>query len=254
MIDPGLLSWPQWLSLASAAAIGGTLFGMTGFAYGVVASLFLHHVYPTSEVILIVVSGGVVLNVCALPRFAREIQIQLAWPFLAGATLGMPAGIYILTLLPGQVVRVAVGVIIIVYCLLALRQQRHASLKLPVGLARRVDTAVGLAGGLVGGVSGLGPLIPGVWYGVRGFSKMEQRGLALAYGLYVQGGMMLWMLTTSTAGSLAYTSIALAAPILVLASWFGTRLFHRFSARTFQLIVVTVCLFGAVVLVVRQVL
>jgi len=253
MIDPGLLSWIQLLSLASAAAIGGTLFGMTGFAYGVIASLFLHHVYPTADVILIVVSGGVVLNLFALPRFAREIDLRLAGPFLLGATLGLPVGVYILTLLPGQVVRVAVGLLIIVYCLLALRQQRQASLSLPIGLAGRVDAFVGLAGGVVGGVSGLGPLIPGVWYGVRGFSKMQQRGLALAYGLYVQGGMILWMVFSSTAGPLAHTSIALAAPILLLASWFGTRLFHRFSARTFQLIVVTVCLVGAVVLVIRQV-
>ncbi|MGE0801113.1 MAG: TSUP family transporter [Lautropia sp.] len=247
-----MLTAYQLAALLAAATLGGTLFGMTGFAYGVVTSLFLHHVFPPADVVLIVVSGGTVLNLLALPRFAREVRLRLAGPFLLGAALGLPLGLYVLASMPIRAVRLAVGVLIIVYCALALRQRHQASVQLSPAAAPKVDALVGFVGGVVGGVSGLGPLIPGVWYGLRGFTKLQQRGLALAYGLFMQGGMTLWMLRGGSASAAAYTGVALAVPLLVLASWLGMRAFNRFSAQTFQLAVVCICLVGGVVLVGRQ--
>ena len=95
-------------------------------------------------------------------------------------------------------------------------------------------------------------LIPGVWYGLQGLSKAEQRAMAQPFGLYVQGFMVLALVVTQSAGSTAVACVIVMTPILFLASSLGLRLFHRISVVTFQRLVLGGCMFGGLLLVARQ--
>jgi hypothetical protein len=90
------LSGLQLALLAAGAATGGAIFGMIGFAFGIVLSVFIHHGFAAADVVFIVVGGSIVLNLGVLPRFAKEIRWRAAMPYLAGATLGMPLGLWLL--------------------------------------------------------------------------------------------------------------------------------------------------------------
>lgn len=247
-----VLSLHDVLLLIVAAGLGGFVFGIAGFAFGVVASLFLHHTYGPKDVIFIVVCSGFILNLASLPMFFREVRLLRAFPFLLGATLGLPLGLFVLGMLDAKAIRVIVGSVIIAYCLFALRQQRRAAMDLKGPAGHAADTCVGFAGGMVGGISGLGPLIPGVWYGLRGLSKADQRALAQPFGLYVQGAMAVWLAASGGASSRALSSVLAAAPAMLLAAWLGLQVFERISLQAFQRMVVAVCLVGAAALVARQ--
>lgn len=242
----------QLLLLGAAACVGGAIFGMAGFAFGVIASLFLHHGFVTTDVIFIVVAGALVLNLGLLPRFWSEIDVRKSLPFLAGATLGLPVGLTLLSWLEPRLIRGFIGVLVIGYCAFALRQQSREPLRFSAGGGRAADVSIGMAGGVVGGISGLGPLLPGIWYGLRGLSKTEQRALAQPFGLYVQGVMVAWFLATGTVSSSAVQSVALAAPLMLGAAWLGLRVFDGLSTARFQRIVIAAALVGAVFLLVNQ--
>jgi uncharacterized protein len=217
-----------------------------------VMSVFIHHAFAAPDVVFIVVGGALVLNLGLLPRFWREIRWREAMPYMVGATLGLPLGLWLLAHLDARTIRAFVAALIIAYGLFALRQQSREPFRFKGAHGRAVDTAVGFTGGVIGGVSGLGPLVPGVWFGLRGLSKIEQRSLAQPFGLYVQGFMVAWLLASSTVTRNAIEGLAIATPVMLVAAYLGLRVFDRLSTATFQRSVVVLAIVGAIVLLVRQ--
>ena len=242
----------QLALLAAGAAAGGAIFGVIGFAYGIVISIFIHHGFAAADVVFIVVGGALALNLGMLPKFARDIRWRAAMPYLAGATLGLPLGLWLLATLDARAIRIFVGMLVVAYGLFALRQQSREPFRIAGTHGKALDTSIGFVGGVIGGVSGLGPLVPGVWFGLRGFNKVEQRALTTPYGLWVQGLMVAWMLFGGLASRAAIEGLAVATPIMLAASYLGLRLFDRLSTTIFQRSVVMLAIVGAVVLVVRQ--
>ncbi|MDB5999465.1 MAG: permease [Rhizobacter sp.] len=242
----------QLVLLGAAACVGGAIFGIVGFAFGVIASLFLHHGYPAADVIFIVVAGALVLNLGLLPKFWGDIDFRKSVPYLAGATVGLPIGLALLYLLDPRLIRLFVSVLLVSYCLFALRQQSREPLRLSHRHGRTADVAIGVAGGVVGGISGLGPLLPGIWYGLRGMSKTEQRALTQPFGLYVQGLMVAWFLATGTVSTAALQSVAIATPVMLVAAWLGLLVFDGLSTVFFQRSVIATALLGSVFLLLRQ--
>jgi hypothetical protein len=56
----------------------------------------------------------------------------------------------------------------------AVRRFEHAS-------ARRYDAAIGLLGGLIGGVTAMPGAVPTIWCDLRGIPKEQQRGFVQPY-------------------------------------------------------------------------
>jgi hypothetical protein len=246
------LTATQLALLAAGAAAGGAIFGVIGFAYGIVISVFIHHGFVAADVVFIVVGGALVLNIGMLPKFAREIRWRAALPYLVGATLGLPLGLWLLATLDPRTIRTFVGILVVAYGLFALRQQSREPFRIAGAHGKALDVGIGFVGGVIGGVSGLGPLVPGVWFGLRGFNKVEQRALTTPYGLWVQGLMAAWLLFGGMASRAAIEGLAVATPIMLTASYLGLRLFDRLSTSIFQRAVVMLAIVGAILLVARQ--
>ena len=242
----------QLALVCAGAAVGGAIFGVIGFAYGVLISLFIHHAFAAPDVVFIVVGGAFILNLAYLPRFWREIRWRGALPYIAGAILGMPLGLWLLTQLETRTVRTFVAMLIIAYGLFALRQQSRAPLRFTGAHGNAVDGAIGVVGGVIGGLSGLGPLVPGVWFGLRGMDKVQQRSLAQPYGLCIQGIMVAWLLASSAVSRNAIEGLAIATPIMLGTAYLGLKVFDRLSTSVFQRSVIVLAIGGAIVLLARQ--
>lgn len=247
------LSVYQLVLLLAAACIGGAIFGIAGFAFGIIASLFLHHGFPATDVVFIVVAGALVLNLGLLPRFWSDIDLRKAAPYLVGATVGLPIGLLLLRWIDPRLIRIFVGVLVIGYCLFALRQHSREPLRYSPRRGHAADGAVGMAGGVVGGISGLGPMLPGIWYGLRGMTKIEQRALTQPFGIYVQGLMVIWLFATGVVSEAAIEGVAVATPVMLGTAVLGLRLFDGLSTRRFQRIVIAAALLGAVFLLASQI-
>jgi len=246
------LSVQQLLLLCAGAAIGGAIFGMIGFAYGILISVFIHHAFAAPDVVFIVVSGALVLNLGLLPRFWREIDWRAALPFIIGAALGLPVGFFLLRHLDPRTIRMFVAILIILYGVFALRQQSRQPFRFTGAHGHAVDGGIGFTGGVIGGISGLGPLVPGVWFGLRGMNKLQQRSLAQPFGLFIQGTMVAWLLASSTISRQAIEGLAIATPVMLASAYLGLRAFDKLSTAAFQRGVVILAIIGAMFLLARQ--
>lgn len=238
--------------LALATFAGGFAFGVTGFAFGVVTSMILHHGFAPPEVVFFAVSGGLVLNLVMLPKFWKEVDMKRAAPFLIGATGGMPLGLALLHRMHAPTLRLFTCVVVIAYCLFALLRHGGRPFEFPPRVALAADTAIGLAGGVIGGVAGLGPLLPSVWYGLRGMSKTQSRGLTQPVGLYMQGVMTLWFLMSPSIGSPPVSAAWMGVPLMLAGAWVGVRIFDRISVDAFRLCILWLSLLGALALLGRE--
>jgi len=241
----------QLVMVCAGAAMGGVIFGVMGFAYGIVISLFIHHAFAVPDVVFIIVGGSFIMNLALLPRFWREIRWRSAAPYLLGAALGLPVGLWLLASLEPQAIRIFVGVLIIAYGLYALRQQSREPLRFTAARGTAADGLVGFAGGTIGGVSGLGPIVPGVWFGLRGMSKIEQRSLSQPFGLFFFGVMAVVLLATGRVGPQALEGLAVATPFMLAAAFLGLRGFERLKTSAFQRGVIALAILGAAVLLLR---
>lgn len=246
------LTLQQLALLCAGAALGGAIFGVIGFAYGVIISVFIHHALAAPDVVFIVVGGAMVLNFGTLPRFWRELRWRAALPYMVGAAFGLPVGLFLLQHLDARTIRSFVAVLVIAYGLFALRQQTRQPFRFKGAHGHAVDGSIGFTGGVIGGISGLGPLVPGVWFGLRGMNKIEQRSIAQPFGIFVQGAMLLWMIGSGTVTRQGVEGLAIATPVMLAAAWLGLRGFDRLSTALFQRSVVMLAIVGAVVLLVRQ--
>ena len=246
------LTVQQLVLLGIGAALGGAIFGMIGFAYGILISIFIHHGFAAADVVFIVVGGAMVLNLGVLPRFWKELRWRAALPYILGAALGLPVGFYLLRHLDPRAIRAFVGLLVIAYGLFALRQQSRQPFRFTGTHGHAVDGSIGFTGGVIGGISGLGPLGPGVWFGLRGLDKMEQRSLAQPFGMFIQGTMLVWLLASSTISRQAIEGLALATPVMLATSFLGLKAFDRLSTARFQRSVVILAIVGAAILLARQ--
>ena len=246
------LTVQQVVLLCAGAAIGGAIFGMIGFAYGILISVFIHHAFAAADVVFIVVSGALVLNLGLLPRFWREIDWRAALPFIIGAALGLPVGFFLLRHLDPRTIRIFVALLIILYGVFALRQQSRQPFRFRGAHGHAVDGGIGFTGGVIGGISGLGPLVPGVWFGLRGMNKLQQRSLAQPFGLFIQGTMVAWLLASSTISRQAIEGLAIATPVMLASAYLGLRAFDKLSTAAFQRGVVILAIVGAMFLLARQ--
>jgi uncharacterized membrane protein YfcA len=246
------LTGEQLAMVCAGAVMGGAIYGVMGFAYGVVISLFIHHALAARDVVFIIVGGSLIMNLALLPRFWREIRWRGAAPYLLGAAPGLPFGLWLLANLNPQAIRIFVGVLIIAYGLYALRQQSREPLRFTAARGRTIDGLVGFAGGVIGGVSGLGPIVPGVWFGLRGMSKIEQRSLAQPFALVFFAAMAAILLATGNVGSQALEGLIVATPLMLGGAFLGLRGFERLSTSTFQRTVIALAILGAVLLLARQ--
>src|SRR6185437_2895126 len=90
---------------------------------------------------------------------------------------------------------------------------------------RIADTAVGFAGGILGGLAGLSGPLPILWASIRGWGKDQRRGvfqifnwtvLATAFCLHVASGLVHWEVVRLA---------LLAFPATVCGAWIGARFY-----------------------------
>src|SRR5687768_7710786 len=162
----------DFVLLIVGALIGGFVSGLMGFGTGISAlPLWLYAVPPLLAGPLVVVCS-VISQAQTLPSIWHTIDFKRALPFIAGGLLGVPAGTLLLPHVSVTAFKLAVAILLIVYCgFLLLRRIRF---NIQWG-GRLADGVVGLCGGVLGGLAGLSGPLPTIWAGLRGWEKHAKR-------------------------------------------------------------------------------
>ncbi|MFZ0055493.1 MAG: sulfite exporter TauE/SafE family protein [Pseudolabrys sp.] len=150
-----------------AAFFGGLTSGVSGFAMGLVVSgVWLHIISPAQNALLIVLCG-LVTQGSGIWRVRNAVNWRTVAPFIIGGAMGVPAGTALLKTVDQGTLRLTIGILLILYSLYNLI--RPAVKQVHGGVT--ADLGVGVANGLIGGLTGLGGIAVTIWCQLRGGPK-----------------------------------------------------------------------------------
>jgi hypothetical protein len=231
----------------AGAVAAGFVQGLSGFAFGLVATSIWAWWLPPQMVAPLSVFGALVGQLIAAATVRRGLHWPKLWPMLAGGFAGIPLGLLLLPRLDAPSFQLGVGLLLALWCPVMLLSGRIP--KLQRG-GRVADGTAGLLGGLTGAVAGFAGPIPTLWATLRGWDRDTLRTVVQNFNLamlvvtlaaYTASGLVtrpMWPLLPWVAG-------AVLVPVLL-----GARLYTGLSTEAFKRVVLALlALTGAALLV-----
>jgi len=236
------------LLMALAIFAGAVVSGFCGFAFSAVAgAILLHALAPSQAVPLMMICSTLVQTTC-LVSLRRHIQWRGSLMLIAGGLFGLPPALYVLLHADPAWFRIGFGLFLAAYAgFMILRPTLHY---FRGARGPGYDAVVGLAGGLVGGVTAMPGAVPTIWYDLRGLPKEHQRGLVQPYITAMQIAALALLaaqhgVPDALVGNLLFSLAPLAAGTLV-----GLALFGRVRDVLFRRVLLGVLLVSGLIYVI----
>jgi uncharacterized membrane protein YfcA len=243
-MDGFLLELPLFLVATFAGAL---VAGLSGFAFGLVAASIWLYILDPLQTATLIIAYGLIVQGYSVWKLRHALDWQKLWPFVAGAALGVPVGVSILTWANPSHVRMGVGAFLVLYSLYALFRPAMAPVK--VGGAA-VDAGVGFLNGVLGGITGLAGILVTIWCGLRGWPKDVQRTVfqPVAVAIFLMSAV--WIGARGAITTDIVKLFLMGLPALFAGTWLGLKLFGRLNEAAFRKIVLVLLLASGVVLIV----
>ncbi|MFT3777023.1 MAG: sulfite exporter TauE/SafE family protein [Ottowia sp.] len=223
-----------YLVVALGAAVAGFVQGLSGFAFGMVAMSFWAWALEPRLAAALAVFGALTGQVLAAATVRRGFDWRRLLPFVAGGLVGIPLGVALLPHLDMQGFRAILGALLVLWCPAMLLSPRLP--RITAG-GRLADGAVGLAGGIMGGIGGFTGALPTLWCTLRGYEKDAQRSVIQNFNLSMLAVTMGTYLATGVVTREMLPLFAVVAPAMLVPTLLGTRLYIGISEARFRQIV-----------------
>lgn len=222
-----------WVLIVGAVA-AGFVQGLSGFAFGLVATSIWAWWLPPQLVAPMSVFGALTGQVVAMITTRRPMQWPRLAPLLAGGLCGLPLGVWLLPKLDAATFQLGVGALLAVWCPVMLMSGRIPHVTRG---GRWADAAVGLAGGVTGAIGGFTGPLPTLWCTLRGWDKDTLRGVIQNFNLVMLACTFVGYVVAGVVTAPMLPQFALVAPALLLPVLLGARLYSGISPETFKRLV-----------------
>ena len=233
-----------------AAFAGGFASGLAGFAMGfIVSGIWLHILTPVETTVLIV-GYGLLTQGYGVWKLRHALTWKSIAPFIIGGAIGVPIGTFLLTYLNPAYLRAGVGVLLMIYGTYGLAQPK---LK-PMPSNRLLDGGVGLANGVLAGLTGLPGFIITVWCQLRGWSKDVQRAI---FQPVLLAAIAANLVSLTVAGAITANIIRfylIGLPAMLAGLWVGFKLYGKLDDAAFRKVILVLLLLAGLGLIVPQLL
>lgn len=243
------MSWIAALLIFGTVFLAGFLRGFTGFGFALAA---------VPVITLFLEPAAIVPAIPIVAMVAGAEQLRRAWGqanwhairrLLIGAVIGAPVGVLALTLLPANVMRMAIGLVLLLAVLLLWRGYRFKQ-RPPTG----TQLGIGLFSGLLNGATAMGgpPVI--LFFLASPEGVAVGRASLLVYFCFLSA----WSIVTQAVGGLIDLKVIVLAllmiPVMALGNVIGDRMFDRASATAYQRVALIFLLAIALLAIGRAVL
>jgi uncharacterized membrane protein YfcA len=240
--------FPLELPIFLVATFAGALVaGLSGFAFGLVASSIWLYILTPLQTATLIIAFGLIVQGYAVWKLRGALDWKKLWPFVLGAALGVPVGVSILTWANPAHVRIGVGAFLVLYSLYALFRPAIDPIKAGGAAA---DAGVGFLNGVLGGITGLAGILVTIWCGLRGWPKDVQRAVfqPVAVAIFLMSALWIGAKGAVTPDTIKLFLIGL--PALLAGTWLGLNLFGRLDEAGFRKVVLVLLLASGAVLVI----
>ena len=236
------------LTLFLLATFAGALVaGLSGFAFGLVATSIWLYILTPLQTATLIIAFGLIVQGYAVWKLRRALDWTRLRPFVLGAALGVPVGVFILTWANPAHMRMGVGLFLVLYSLYALFRPAIPPVK---AVSPVVDAGVGFLNGVLGGITGLAGILVTIWCGLRGWPKDAQRTVfqPVAVATFLMSAVWIGARGAITPDIIQLFLVGL--PALLAGTWLGLKLFGRLDEAGFRKVVLVLLLASGVVLVI----
>jgi uncharacterized membrane protein YfcA len=222
--------------------LAGCVKGLTGFGLSLIATPLLVHVAPPRTVVPVVLLLNSIVNAHLFYGARDRVTMKRIWPLIIGSVAGLPLGTYILVVVHADILRIAIGVVILLFVAALIKGYRRLT-----GTHRLGAGLVGAASGVIAGSVSMGGPPVVLFFAGMDTDKQAFRANIIAYFLclnlaglpmYYAGGLL-------TAD--VFRMFLILVPPLILGGLAGSLLVNRVSERTFRYITFAIVLVAAVV-------
>src|SRR5215472_1959606 len=233
---------PAQLHLLMALGVfaGAVVSGFTGFAFSAVAGAMLFHALPPSEVVPLMMVCSVLVQTTCLVSLRRHIEWRGSLMLVAGGLFGLPPALYVLVHAAPPSIRIGFGIFLAAYSALMLLRPTLHYFRDAQGPG--YDAAVGLVGGLVGGVTAMPGAVPTMWYDLRGVAKEQQRGRVQPYITAMQVAALAILAAEHGVPDALVGDLLFSLAPLAVGTGVGLALFGRVSDKRFRRVLLGVLL------------
>src|SRR4051812_47636749 len=230
-----------------AVGLAAALASIGGFAFSAICgAMLLPFTDSPLQSVQVILVCSIANQAMSLWSLRRAIDWRGLLPYLAGGVLGVPLGTLLLLQADAGLYPRLLGALLVAH---AGWMMLGRSVVLPP-MGRLADGAVGLLGGVMGGLAGFPSAPVTVWCGLQGWDKARQRGIYQPFILPMQV-LACGLLAVLAPGSAAAPGAAalLFVPASVIGTACGLAVFRRMTDRQFGGAVVWMLLAAAVVMV-----
>ncbi|MCD7097196.1 sulfite exporter TauE/SafE family protein [Stenotrophomonas sp. MMGLT7] len=224
----------MYLVVALGAVVAGFVQGLSGFAFGLVAMSFWAWALDPRLAATLSVFGALLGQVVAAVTVRRGFDLKRLLPFVLGGLAGIPLGVALLPHLDMDRFKAVLGALLVLWCPAMLLARRLP--RISAG-GRVADGAVGLAGGVLGGIGGFTGTLPTLWCTLRGYDKDSQRAVIQNFNLSMLLVTMGTYLATGIVTREMLPLFAVVAPAMLVPTLLGARLYKGISEARFRQIV-----------------
>jgi uncharacterized membrane protein YfcA len=229
-----------------AAFAGGFVSGFSGFAMGLVVSgVWLHIITPIQTAALIA-GYGLLTQGYGILKLRQALNWRKIWPLTLGTTIGIPIGVILLNYINPVYLRFGVGVLLVLYTIYGLVRPAFRPMK--IGAA--ADIGIGVANGLVGGLTGLGGIVSTISCQWRGWTRDAQRAVfqPVLFAAFVVISISMGITGAFTTETLKLYGLGL--PFMLAGIWSGFKLYGKIDDETFRKAVLVLLLLSGLSLIV----
>jgi uncharacterized protein len=228
-----------------AAFAGGFASGLAGFAMGFVVSGIWLHILTPLQTTTLVVGYGLLTQGYGVWKLRQTLAWRSIAPFIIGGAVGVPIGTLLLTYIDAAYLRSGVGVLLVIYGSYGLAQPKLN----PVPAGGAADTGIGLANGVLAGLTGLPGFIITVWCQLRGWPKDAQRAV---FQPVMLAAIVMNVVALSIAGAMTAATMQiylLGLPAMLAGLWAGFKLYGKLDDAAFRKVLLVLLLMAGLGLV-----
>jgi len=158
----------------------------------------------------------------------------------------VPIGVWLLSRISLGAFKLTVGLLLVGYCAFMLFAAGRVRV---AGGGAKAEAAIGIGGGVLGGIAGLSGVLPIVWATLKGWSKEQRRVSLQVFNMIVLTATLAVSLMRGLIGMSLLVTFAVALPGTFLGARLGVMLYRRVDDMSFERIVLALLLISGIGLV-----